>query len=68
MARHDNVTPIRGRDCPTCGGPASLEHRPFCSRRCKDVDLSRWLGGRYRIATDEAPIEPAPEPGDDGDY
>jgi uncharacterized protein len=68
MAKHDNVTPIRGRACPICGAPSSLEHRPFCSVRCKDVDLSRWLGGRYRIATNEAPPDRASEPSDDSEY
>jgi endogenous inhibitor of DNA gyrase (YacG/DUF329 family) len=61
MARRDNVTQLRGRACPICGARASIEHRPFCSVRCKDVDLSRWLGGRYRIPTEEAPAEPSPE-------
>jgi endogenous inhibitor of DNA gyrase (YacG/DUF329 family) len=49
--------------CPICGKPARDEVRPFCSTRCKDVDLGRWLGGRYRIPTDEEPEpgEPPPE-------
>jgi len=68
MAQHHNVTPIRGRTCPICGAPASIEHRPFCSLRCKDVDLARWLGGHYRIATNEAPPERAPELRDEPDY
>jgi hypothetical protein len=29
-------------------------YRPFCSRRCADVDLSRWLSGRYAIAGGDA--------------
>ncbi|SHI62167.1 DNA gyrase inhibitor YacG [Wenxinia saemankumensis] len=41
--------------CPICGKPGSTAYRPFCSRRCADVDLARWLGGGYRIQTDEAP-------------
>jgi hypothetical protein len=47
------------RPCPTCGRPAMREHRPFCSRRCADVDLGRWLGGAYAI-----PVA-APEGGGD---
>jgi endogenous inhibitor of DNA gyrase (YacG/DUF329 family) len=35
--------------CPTCGKPAVTEYRPFCSRRCADVDLHRWLSGAYAI-------------------
>jgi len=37
------------RNCPVCGAPATIAHRPFCSRRCADVDLSRWFRGRYVI-------------------
>jgi endogenous inhibitor of DNA gyrase (YacG/DUF329 family) len=33
--------------CPICRKPAIAEYRPFCSRRCADVDLQRWLTGRY---------------------
>ncbi len=39
----------RGR-CPICRAPAELAFRPFCSARCRDVDLARWLGGGYAIA------------------
>lgn len=42
--------PARTPRCPICGKPTVQDFRPFCSRRCKDVDLSRWLGGDYRIA------------------
>ncbi len=41
--------------CPICGRPVEPAFRPFCSRRCADVDLWRWLDGAYRIQTDEAP-------------
>jgi endogenous inhibitor of DNA gyrase (YacG/DUF329 family) len=36
--------------CPICRAPTALEFRPFCSGRCADVDLSRWLRGAYAIA------------------
>lgn len=49
--------------CPVCGKPAAEKYRPFCSRRCADVDLGRWLTGGYAIATDEAE-EDAPRPED----
>lgn len=42
--------PKRGSRCPICRKPADAENRPFCSRRCADIDLSRWLGGGYAIA------------------
>lgn len=35
--------------CPICGKPAVEKYRPFCSRRCADVDLAHWLRGDYRI-------------------
>ena len=51
--------------CPICGKPAAERHRPFCSRRCADVDLQRWLAGVYAIpAVEEAPgSDPAGEDG-----
>jgi uncharacterized protein len=38
-----------GKPCPICGKPAIDEFRPFCSARCKDVDLHRWLSGSYVV-------------------
>lgn len=35
--------------CPICREPAGVEYRPFCSKRCADVDLNRWLKGSYAI-------------------
>ena len=39
--------------CPTCGAPAVHAFRPFCSARCRDVDLHRWLVGKYAIPVTE---------------
>ena len=36
--------------CSNCGAPSSEAYRPFCSRRCADADLGRWLTGSYAIA------------------
>lgn len=47
--------PAAAGTCPICSRPATAAFRPFCSRRCADVDLGRWLGGNYRVATDETP-------------
>lgn len=33
--------------CPICNKPAEPEYRPFCSKRCADVDLHRWMTGSY---------------------
>ena len=42
--------PLRRRPrCPMCGRPAMPADRPFCSPRCRDEDLRRWLTGEYRI-------------------
>jgi endogenous inhibitor of DNA gyrase (YacG/DUF329 family) len=38
-----------GKRCPECGKPADPRTLPFCSARCRDVDLNRWLSGRYVI-------------------
>ena len=35
--------------CPVCGKPRSQQYRPFCSKHCADIDLGRWLGGRYAV-------------------
>jgi len=43
--------------CPVCGKPAEADYRPFCSRRCADVDLQRWLSGRYAIPAKEGDEE-----------
>ncbi len=59
------VVPLKNCKCPTCGAPAVVEFKPFCCKRCADVDLGRWLNGGYRIPTDEAPGDvPDDVPGD----
>jgi len=45
--------------CPICNKPLQPEYRPFCSKRCADIDLSRWLKGVYSI--------PGAAPQDEGD-
>jgi hypothetical protein len=47
--------PNRQRRCPICRAPVARDHAPFCSRRCADRDLARWLGGEYRVPTDDTP-------------
>lgn len=44
-------------ECPICGKPVDGQLKPFCSRRCADIDLGRWLKGDYPIAG--APANPA---------
>ncbi len=42
-----------GPSCPICGKPQVPRLRPFCSRRCADIDLSRWLKGIYAVPGEE---------------
>ena len=41
--------------CPMCAKPGTAQYRPFCSKRCADIDLGRWLKESYRVPTEEAP-------------
>lgn len=58
--------------CPICGKPVDPAHKPFCSKRCADVDLNRWLNGAYVIAgedglgDDDEPEDKASSPRPDG--
>ncbi len=47
MTTRDENTPAPA--CPICGKPAVPDFKPFCSKRCADVDLQRWFSGRYAI-------------------
>ncbi len=48
--------------CPRCGAPVEWSganrFRPFCSERCKLIDLGAWASERYRIAVPDAPRHP----------
>ena len=54
--------------CPICKKPSTLDYRPFCSRRCADIDLQRWLTGRYVLDGDseEDPTERLEDNDDEG--
>ena len=55
------------KPCAICGKPAAEAFKPFCSRRCADVDLNRWFSGVYSIPVvedeDEDGEKPKSEPG-----
>ena len=51
--------------CPICGKPAEAGYRPFCSGRCANVDLQRWLTGGYAVPSTED--EPGEVPDADSD-
>ena len=64
----DNVVLLKPRPCPICGKPSIAAFQPFCSARCADIDLNRWLSGTYVIPgepADETDDVPAPPGGDD---
>jgi hypothetical protein len=57
-------------DCPICGKPVEEGFKPFCSKRCADIDLHRWLKGGYSIpggpAGSSTPSNPSEnDPGED---
>jgi endogenous inhibitor of DNA gyrase (YacG/DUF329 family) len=53
------VTPYRTVRCPQCGTPvewsAASAWRPFCSERCKTIDLGAWASEAYRVPAEEGP-------------
>lgn len=55
------MTETPRKPCPICGKPALPKHQPFCSPRCAQIDLHRWLGGVYRVETSESP-DPESDP------
>ncbi|SIO59392.1 hypothetical protein SAMN05444166_6035 [Singulisphaera sp. GP187] len=61
---------IRGR-CPTCAKKFEIESIdklpsfPFCSDRCRLVDLGRWIDGTYAVPDDVTTPTPAPNPSED---
>jgi len=68
------MTRREASSCPVCARLAVARYRPFCSKRCADVDLGRWLEGRYRLPAAEPPEEfdpdawpPADAPPGDGE-
>ena len=54
-----DAPPPRMVKCPQCGGPSvyapSNPYRPFCSERCKDLDLGAWASERFRVADGTPP-------------
>ena len=43
------------RQCPICKAPTQKKFTPFCSKRCADIDLGRWLNGVYVIEGSDSP-------------
>ncbi len=64
-ANSQGSSPAGQKPCPICGKPAQPRFRPFCTARCADVDLNRWLSGSYVIPGraqegDDETARPAP--------
>lgn len=53
----DSEKPKKTPRCPQCGKPRVQDFRPFCSARCRDLDLGKWLNGAYAIPAVEADEE-----------
>lgn len=51
----------RAAPCPICRRPAVTDFAPFCSQRCADVDLGRWINERYAIPVEDDEDESPPE-------
>jgi len=54
---------VPNKQCPICGKPTLERYKPFCSKRCADVDLHRWLSGAYAVPGEpdddsEPPVRP----------
>ncbi len=49
----DPAATPRQKPCPVCRKPPAPNFRPFCSARCRQVDLGRWLAGDYAIPSTE---------------
>jgi endogenous inhibitor of DNA gyrase (YacG/DUF329 family) len=59
---NENAPPAGTARCATCGKPVVQAYRPFCSKRCADVDLQRWFTGRYAIPVvedEDGPDDPS---------
>ena len=65
MNEIDRKIPAK-RLCPICGKPADDAFKPFCSKRCADVDLNRWLSGVYAVPVKEDDDEDGGRPAQDG--
>jgi endogenous inhibitor of DNA gyrase (YacG/DUF329 family) len=61
-----SVVPLRPpRPCPLCGKSSARGYYPFCSKRCADIDLNRWLSGGYSIPAVEEEPGDTPRPLDE---
>jgi len=71
VMKPDRPVPLRAvriqAQCPVCGKPADEKYRPFCSKRCADIDLNRWLSGVYAVPVKEEEDEDGERVQDEGE-
>ena len=60
-------TSPKSAPCPICGKPSVHQTRPFCSDRCAEIDLGRWLKGVYRVPGEEVADPEGADGGRGGD-
>ena len=53
--------------CPICDKKTDAKYRPFCSKRCADIDLGKWLTGSYAIPASDADEDQTPATDSDPD-
>ncbi len=53
----DQNQKIKTAACPMCNKPIETKFRPFCSKRCADLDLNRWFSGVYRLEDNESDLD-----------
>ena len=63
MNEIDRTIPPAGA-CPLCGKPRDAAFKPFCSKRCADIDLNRWLKGVYAVPAKQEEDEDGERPAD----
>lgn len=62
-ARHRSIELPKAPRCPLCGKPRERRYRPFCSARCRDVDLGRWFDQAYSVPVTEPGYDEEPDEG-----
>ncbi|ANU07435.1 DNA gyrase inhibitor YacG [Paraurantiacibacter namhicola] len=61
------MTTAKTKPCPICKKPRTEEFAPFCSSRCRDLDLAKWFGDGYAVPGPAARPEDLVAPGEDGE-
>ena len=57
MGLTENMTLGKKAVCALCDKPQAESYKPFCSARCKLIDLGNWMNGGYKLSNEEAPSQ-----------